>query len=161
MVAQEYPSPSDYGSIEREVHVDASPDVVFDVISRPEHIREWWSANTALEPAVGSSGELTWRDEQSGRVDVAAITVVEVDRPRRFAFRWTHEGGPATSTNSLLVTFTLTPSGSGTILHLLETGFRQRGWDLAVLEHTYQDHVTGWEFLLPRIAARAAGEAPA
>ena len=28
----------EYGSIEREIHVDASPEVVFEVVSRPEHI---------------------------------------------------------------------------------------------------------------------------
>ena len=37
-----------------------------------------------------------------------------------------------------------------------ETGFRELGWDIAVLEEAYQEHVTGWEFYLPRIAERAA-----
>ena len=41
----------EYGSIEREIHVDASPEVVFDVISSPEHIREWWGGVEAhVEP---------------------------------------------------------------------------------------------------------------
>jgi uncharacterized protein YndB with AHSA1/START domain len=30
----------EYGSIEREIHVDASPEVVFEVVSSPEHISE-------------------------------------------------------------------------------------------------------------------------
>ena len=38
----------EYGSIEREIHVDASPEVVFEVVSRPEHIAQWWTdARTA------------------------------------------------------------------------------------------------------------------
>ena len=51
----------EYGSIEREIYVDASPEVVFEVVSRPEHLREWWPDDAALgEPAPGSTGELTF-----------------------------------------------------------------------------------------------------
>src|SRR6478735_11230116 len=81
----------EFGTIEREVHIDASPEVVFDVISSPEHIRDWWNADTAIEPVVGSTSELTWRDEASGRVDVVPITVVDVRPPHVFSFRWTQE----------------------------------------------------------------------
>lgn len=146
----------EHGSIEREVHIDASPEVVFEVISRPEHIREWWDAETAIEPVAGSTGDLTWRDEASGRVDVVPITVIESTPPRVFSFRWTQDPGQdPTPSNSLLVTFELTPSGAGTSLRLTETGFRERGWDIAVLEAAYEDHVTGWDFYLPRIVERA------
>ncbi len=152
----------EYGSIEREVHIEASPEIVFDVISRPEHIRDWWSAETDLEPVVGSTSELTWRDEASDRVDVVPITVIDVQPPRRFAFRWTQgQGETPTPSNSLLVTFELSPSGEGTVLRLTETGFRERGWDIAVLEEAYREHVTGWDFYLPRIAASAARQVAA
>ena len=147
---------TEHGSIERELFIEASPDVVFEVVSRPEHIREWWDAETAVEPEAGSAGSLTWRDDASGRVDVVSITIVEVDRPHRFVFRWVHPSGEeATAANSLLVTFALTPSGSGTLLRMTETGFREVGWDVAALEEAYRDHVSGWDHFLPRIAARA------
>lgn len=146
----------EYGTIERELHIDASPEVVFDVISRPEHIRDWWSAETEIEPVAGSTSDLTWRDEASGRVDVVPITVVDVERPRRFSFRWTQGPGEApTPANSLLVTFELAPSGAGTVLRLTETGFRERGWEVAVLEEAYREHVAGWDFYLPRIVELA------
>jgi uncharacterized protein YndB with AHSA1/START domain len=149
----------DYGTIEREVRIEAPPEVVFDVITSPEHIRDWWSAETEIEPVAGSSSELTWRDAASGRVDVVPITVIDVEPPHLFSFRWTQGPGEApTPSNSLLVTFELSPSGAGTVLRLTETGFRERGWDLAVLEQSYHEHVTGWDFYLPRIAARAAQE---
>ena len=83
----------EYGTIEREVHIEASPEVVFDVISSPEHIRDWWSAETEIEPVAGSTSELTWRDEASGRVDVVPITVIDAQPPHVFSFRWTQ--GPA------------------------------------------------------------------
>lgn len=47
----------EYGSIERELHIDASPEVVFEVLSSPEHIRDWWSAETAFEPTMRRDGQ--------------------------------------------------------------------------------------------------------
>ncbi|MGH9261550.1 MAG: SRPBCC domain-containing protein [Acidimicrobiales bacterium] len=150
----------EYGSIEQEIYVDARPETVFDVVSSPAHIREWWSVETDIEPTPGRTGELTWRDEVSGRVDVVPITVVDTQPPLLFSFRWTHGAGEvATPTNSMLVTFELSPSGAGTTLRLTETGFRERGWEAAVLEDTYHDHERGWDFYLPRIADRAARQA--
>ncbi|EHN13039.1 hypothetical protein PAI11_00400 [Patulibacter medicamentivorans] len=152
----------EHGTIERELHIDASPEVVFDVISSPEHIRDWWNAETELEPTAGSTGELTWRDEAGERTNVVPITVIDAEPPHRFSFRWTQDPGqPPTASNSLLVTFELAPVGAGTVLRLTETGFRERGWEIAKLEEVYQEHVRGWDFYLPRIAERAAREVPA
>jgi hypothetical protein len=57
----------------------------------------------------------------------------------------------ATATNSLLVTFELVPSGGGTVLRLTETGFREMGWEVAVLEEAYKEHSVGWDTFVPRI----------
>ena len=146
----------EYGSIERELHIDASPEVVFEVLSSPEHIRDWWSADTVFEPATGSTGSLTWTDPDSGRQKSAPFTVVEVDPPRTFSFRWTYdEAEPAGPGNSLLVSFVLVPAGQATMVHFRETGYRERGWEVAVLEAHYNDHRQGWDFYLPRLAAAA------
>jgi uncharacterized protein YndB with AHSA1/START domain len=147
----------EYGTIEREVHIAASPEIVFDVISRPEHIRDWWSAETDIEPVSGSTSELTWRDEASGRVDKVPITVIDVQPHHLFSFRWTQEPGEApTSSNSLLVTFELAPNDGGTLLRMTETGFREMGWEVAVLEEQYNDHVSGWDHFLPQLVRYAA-----
>ncbi len=152
----------EYGTIERQVHIAASPEVVFDVISRPEHIRDWWSAETEIEPVAGSTSELTWRDEASGRVDVVPITVIDVQPHHLFSFRWTQGPGETpTPSNSLLVTFELASTADGTVLRLTESGFRERGWDIAQLEEAYQDHVNGWAFYLPRIAEVAVRQVSA
>lgn len=146
----------EYASIEREIHVEAPPEVVFEVISRPEHIREWWGAETDLEPQPGSAGELVWADGDDPRADVTAVTVVVAEPPRLFSFRWTHPAGEeAVNGNSLLVTFELVPSASGTQLRMTEKGFRERGWEAAAVEEQYQQHVAGWDMFVPRIAAHA------
>jgi uncharacterized protein YndB with AHSA1/START domain len=88
---------------------------------------------------------------------VVAFTVIDVEPPHTFSFRWTHPvGEPAAVGNSLLVTFDLTPSGRGTLLRMTERGFREMGWEVAVLEQQYQEHVAGWDYYLPRIAPYVA-----
>jgi len=143
----------EFGTLEREIHIEASPEVVFEVISRPEHLREWWSDDASLDPAPGAVGELVWGD----RDQVAAITVVDLDPPRRFSFRWVApDGEPATAENSLLVVFDLAPSGAGTLLRMTESGFREKGWEVAVLEEAYREHGLGWDTCLPRLRTYTA-----
>lgn len=138
----------EFGELEREIRIDASPEIVFEVVSRPEHIKMWWSDEATFEPAPGEVGELVWGD----RAEVAAITVVDVDPPRRFAFRWiAPEGQVPDADNSLLITIELEPSGDGTILHLTESGWREKGWEAAVLEETFHDHERGWDMFLARL----------
>jgi uncharacterized protein YndB with AHSA1/START domain len=138
------------GTIERELHIEATPEVVYEVVSRPEHLREWWPDEADLDPAPGAVGSIGFGDI------VQAIAVVEADPPRRFAFRWVaDEGDDPFSPRSLLVTFDLEPAGSGTRLRFSETGFRERGWEAAVLEQQYAEHVAGWDHFLPRLVAYA------
>jgi len=142
----------EYGSIEREIHIDASPEVVFEVISTPQHLREWWPDEAVIEAVPGARGELVFGDTTNPEAHVAPVTVVEVDPPRRFSFRWIHGADEvAAPGNSLLVTFELSPSGSGTVLRMTEVGFREMGWEIAVLEQQYQEHCDGWAFYLPRL----------
>jgi uncharacterized protein YndB with AHSA1/START domain len=146
----------EYGTIEREIYVDASPEVVFDVVSNPEHVSQWWPDEARYELAPGASGEIVFGDAAAGGA-VAALTIVDVAPPRLFSFRWTQPRGEvAKAGNSLLVTFELTAKGTGTLLKMTEVGFREMGWGTAVLEEQYREHVAGWEFYLPRLVDYAA-----
>jgi uncharacterized protein YndB with AHSA1/START domain len=144
------------GTIRREIYVEATPEVVFDVVSKPEHVRRWWPDDARYEPTPGATGELVFGDPAAGG-GVAAFTVVDVQPPRLFSFRWTHRAGEDAGVgNSLLVTFDLTSSGDGTLLRMTETGFRERGWEVAVLEQQYREHESGWDHFLPRLAPYVA-----
>ncbi len=145
----------EFGTIEREIHVQASPEVAFAVVSQPEHLREWWPDDAAGEAVVGAPGELIWRDQETGRTDRVAYTVVEVDEPRRFSFRWCYGDGDARGGESLLVTFELSPVGDGTLIRLTESGFREMGWEVAVLEENFREHVAGWDLFIPRLGGYA------
>lgn len=143
----------EFGRLERQIHVDASPETVFEVLTQAEHIRQWWSDDAILDPAPGAVGEVIW----GNREHVAEFTVVEIDAPRIFSFRWVAPDGEAvTPDNSLLVTFELEPVGSGTLLHMTEAGFREKGWEGAVLEEAFRDHSEAWDRFLPQLANHAA-----
>lgn len=147
----------EYGSIEREIHIDATPEVVYEVVSRPEHLREWWPDEAEFEPVPGATGVISFGDRATPDAQVVPLTVIEADPPRRFSFRWVYdEKAAAAPADSLLVTFELIPSGAGTLLRFTETGFREKGWEAAVLEEQYRRHVTGWDHFLPRLVAYVA-----
>ncbi|MQY03234.1 SRPBCC domain-containing protein [Actinomadura macrotermitis] len=140
----------EHGTIEREIHIDASPEVVFDVVSSPEHLREWWPDEAEYPVVPGGSGRIGFGDTWM------RFTVVDAAPPRLFSFRWTHEEGEtAAPGNSFLVVFELEPAGTGTLLRMTESGFRERGWDEAKTAAEYADHVTGWDFYLPRLQVYA------
>ena len=146
----------EYGTIEREIEINASPATVFEVITTPDHLTQWWPDEAELEPTPGATGVLVFGDRSSGDAQVPPITVVEVDAPRRFSFRWDYPTGEHPHDgNSLLVTFELVARGEGTLLRMTETGFREQGWEVAVLEEQYRSHGDGWDHFLPRLAAYA------
>lgn len=130
-------------TIEREIFIDATPEVVFDVISRPEHVQQWFPDEANYELAEGATGTIRFGDPEAGGA-IEPFTVVEITYPTRFAFRWIQPPG-------LLVTFTLVPTAGGTQLKLVETGFHEMGWDAATIAATHAEHVAGWDELLPRV----------
>ncbi|TDD21654.1 polyketide cyclase [Kribbella turkmenica] len=133
-------------SIDREIHIDAAPEVVYEVVSKPEHVRAWWPDEADYEPAPGATGTIAFTNRPDGKF--VPLTVIEADPPRRFVFRWAYAlDEVATVANSLLVTFDLVPAGAGTLLRFSETGFDES----ATPDEVYHDHVTGWDYFLPRL----------
>jgi uncharacterized protein YndB with AHSA1/START domain len=142
------------GSIEKQIHIEASPQAVYDVISSPEHIARWWFDEADFEPTPGSTGVLA-ASTGTGRIEVP-IAVVDALPGTRFSFRWVAppapavhpEGATLTTQNSVLITFELTPDGDGTLLTVTEQGMREQGWEAALLEDYCNGHGTVWARLL-------------
>jgi uncharacterized protein YndB with AHSA1/START domain len=147
----------EYGSIEKQIHIDASPEVVYEVVSSPEHIAQWWSDEAEFERVPGGSGVLSWGRRATKRPTTVAITVVEAVPGVRFSFRWLcPDGETPTPQNSMLVRFDLAPDGEATLLTVTEEGMRERGWEAAVLEEYYRSHDDGWTRHLSDLATYAA-----
>jgi uncharacterized protein YndB with AHSA1/START domain len=147
----------EYGTIEKSIYIDAAPDTVYDVVSRPEHLANWYVDEAAFASAPHSSGRLAFGGPDR-RVEVP-ITVVEATPGVRFSFRWTAPPSPAllpvgatlTEANSVLVTFELTAQGKGTLLTVTEAGMRELGWEAAKVEQYCDGHNEGWIELLARL----------
>jgi hypothetical protein len=69
-----------------------------------------------------------------------------------FSFRWCYPDGKVDdSARSLLITFEVTQSGTGTRIRLTETGFREMGWETAKLAEQYREHAVAWDTFVPRL----------
>ncbi|CPS98949.1 Activator of Hsp90 ATPase homolog 1-like protein [Mycobacteroides abscessus subsp. abscessus] len=142
-----------YERIERELHIEATPEIVFSVISRPEHMKQWWPDEAEFARAPGATGEISFNGDEAGQIHVFGLTLVEVDPPWRFSFRWCYpEGHTANPENSLLVTFDLTQEGTGARVRMTEIGFRDQGRTEAEIAEQYAAHEEGWARHLPRLA---------
>jgi uncharacterized protein YndB with AHSA1/START domain len=148
---------SGFATIERELYINASPEIVYKVVSKPEHIAAWWTDEANFEAAPGGSGWVAFGDVAAGGKRVE-LSVAEAIPPRIFAFRWTHAPGEAASAgNSNLVTFELAAEGKGTRLKFTEVGFAERGWEEPRASEMHANHSNGWDSFLPRLSAYAAG----
>ena len=142
------------GTIEREIQIEASPEVVYRVVSQPEHLREWWPEEADLVPEPGATGRVTFVRPEGTKSE--ALTVIEADPPRRFSFRWVYdEGGRRRLTTRSWSPSTWSRRVPEPCSRFSEEGFREKGWEAAVLEEQYRDHVAGWDHFLPRLVAYA------
>jgi uncharacterized protein YndB with AHSA1/START domain len=150
-------------SVEREILIEASPQVVWGVITEPEQISRWFSDEAAVEGRAGADGTLTWRpggrsgDKASDAI--VPIRVVEAEPFRRFSFRWNHpEGSEPDESNSALVEFTLIAEGDGTRLRVVESGIDAVTDDERGRARYREGHEHGWEKHLGELLDYVASE---
>ncbi|GAA1607228.1 SRPBCC family protein [Kribbella hippodromi] len=137
-------------SIQREIQVDAGPEVVYQVISAPHHLQRWGPDRAEFEAVPGASGVVVFRRDDGDKVE--PLTIVDADPPRRFSYRWSYTGDVPTAANSLLVSFELMPVEGGTVVRFAETGYDEAG----KADQTLVNHTAGWDHYLPRLAPYAA-----
>jgi uncharacterized protein YndB with AHSA1/START domain len=69
--------------IRREVVVNAAAEIVWDALTHPSELAAWFGAEAEVDLRVGGAVRFRWPDGTERRG-----LVVEVDPPRRLAFRW-------------------------------------------------------------------------
>lgn len=132
--------------IEREILIDAPIEVVWAVVTEPEHVGTWLGDSAAIELRPGGEMLMTWGEggRVSGRIE-------RVEPPHIVAFRWGHlSRGPASGAelregNSTLVEFRLTAEGGGTRLRVVESGFARLDGTPEENARYAEDHERGWE----------------
>jgi len=137
-------------SVERQILIEASPEVVWRVITEPEQISCWFSDEADVEGRAGADGALTWKPGGRGSEKVSdvvvAIHVVEAEPFRRFCFRWNHpEGARADAANSALVEFSLAEEADGTRLTVVESGIGAVTHDEQGMVRYAEEHEQGWD----------------
>ena len=106
--------------IEREILVDAPLEVVWAIVTEPEHVGTWFSNSAEIDLRPGGEAVLTWEEHGS-----AIARVEKVEPPHFFSFRWARPmGAEPREGNSTLVEFSLNAEGESTRLRVVESGFQ-------------------------------------
>lgn len=127
---------------ESSIEIEATPEAVFDFLVTDEGMTAWMGQYAELDPRPGGNFA----------VNIAGYAVrgqyLEVDRPRRVAFTWGMIGSAALPPGASTVTFTLSPTATGTRVNLSHTGLP---------ESEVAGHVRGWTHFLPRLNMVSTG----
>jgi uncharacterized protein YndB with AHSA1/START domain len=130
--------------VEREVRIDAPPEVIFKFFVDPEQMIRWKGVEATLDPRPGG----IYRVNVTG-ADVVRGEYVEVSPNERVVFTWGWEGdGSPVPPGSSTVEITLVPDGASTLVRLRHHGLPGGPEDR---------HAQGWEHYLARLAVAAAG----
>jgi uncharacterized protein YndB with AHSA1/START domain len=134
--------------LEREILIDAPQEVVWSVITEPQHLSGWFGDSAEIDLRPGGSLVLVW-DEQDHTVHGRVETV---EPPRLFSFRWFRNSGDETGEeNSTLVEFSLSEEGDSTRLTVVESGFRQLSGSEDEQQKDADGHRDGWKLELDEL----------
>jgi uncharacterized protein YndB with AHSA1/START domain len=93
------------------------PEKLWRALTQP-HLMEEWLMKNDFKPAVGHSFKLS--GEWGGVLD---CKVLAVEPNRTLSYTWDHAHDDAAYNLKSVVTFTLTPTDSGTLLRVEQSGF--------------------------------------
>lgn len=103
-------------TLERDLPFPA--EKLWRALTQP-HLMEEWLMKNDFAPAVGHRFSL--KGEWGGTLDCEVLTVEPM---RRLAYTWNYEHADQAYHLESTVTFTLTPTATGTHLRMEQTGFR-------------------------------------
>ena len=132
--------------IERTVELAAPPDRVWAALTTAEGLGAWFGHEATIDLRPGGPVRMRWTDGTA--VD---MRVQRVEEPTVFGFTWPIYGLPEDDPRRTYVEFTLEPSGAGTRLTVVESGFSQLPED--VYRKAYDGNTDGWAKELGELAA--------
>jgi uncharacterized protein YndB with AHSA1/START domain len=117
--------------VEREISYPA--EKIWRALTQPHLIEEWLMKND-FKPVVGHSFNL--RGDWGGVLD-CEVLAVEPNRTLSYTWNFTHDD--AAYNLKSVVTFTLTPTSTGTLLRMQQSGFQPDQ------KQAYQGARGGWQ----------------
>ncbi len=111
-------APLETRSVVVERDIPCPPEKLWRALTQPHLIEEWLMKND-FQPVVGHSFQL--RGDWGGVLD---CQVLAVEPHRRLSYTWDFRNDDPNFALKSVVTFTLTPTSTGTHLRLDQAGFR-------------------------------------
>lgn len=130
-------------SVERTIHIDASRERVFELLTDVAQMPRWIPVVT-FEPRVGGRFEMVNGDW------IAEGTVTAIDPPNSLAYTWDWRNQPLGALTH--VSFDLVDDAGGTLLTLRHSGFPHPDQQAS--------HTRGWDHYLARVTMLAEGRDP-
>ena len=131
--------------IERTVEVAHPPGKVWAALTTAEGLGAWFGDEATIDLRPGGSARM--RFSSGFTVD---MRVERVEEPAVFGFTWRIYGLPEDDPRRTYVEFTLEPTGAGTRLRVVETGFAQLPED--AYRAAYDGNTKGWASELGELA---------
>jgi uncharacterized protein YndB with AHSA1/START domain len=126
--------------IEQEIVIEAPPEVVWELVTDPEHVGAWFGDTAEIDLRPGGDAAFSW--EGYGRF---LARVEKVEPPRFFSFRWSRpKDTPVAEGNSTLVEFSLSAEGDRTRLTVVESGFASLAGSEDEQASQLADNTEGW-----------------
>lgn len=136
-----------------ELRIEASPEAVFDALTDPEQIVQWWgdedyyvTEEAEVELREGGRWRVGGRNTTDGRPFSVEGEYLAVERPRLLRYTWDPTWADWERERPTVVTVELEPAGGGTRLELVHEGF-------AGFAKERDEHAEGWPFVLGLLAA--------
>jgi len=123
--------------IERTLDIAHPPARVWAALTTAEGLGTWFGNEATIDLRPGGAARMRWSHGH-----VANMRVERVEEPSVFGFTWHIYGLPEEDPRRTYVEFTLEPSGTGTRLTVVETGFAQLPQDVYV--KSYEGNTEGW-----------------
>lgn len=121
--------------IVQELIIEATPENVFDALTLPDGIAEWWSNHVTAEPKVGSLNEIRF---ENGGIFKMEITDLEAGKKVYWRCRLSpHDWEGST------ITWDITPISKG--VRLL---FGQHNLTVGDTGYSIEETCAGWEYFL-------------
>ena len=117
MTVADVTAPEQYETVSLELDLGHAPEKVWRALTEPELLAEWLLpvVNFELRRGAAFSFKAPPQPHWDGIVN---CRVVEIDAPRKLSYNW------IVGEIDTVVTFTLSPTPTGTRLSLVQTGFK-------------------------------------
>jgi uncharacterized protein YndB with AHSA1/START domain len=139
--------------IERTVELAHPPERVWAALTTAEGLGTWFGNKASVDLRLGGQVTLAW---DSG--DTATLTISRLEPPYVFGYTWHIYGLPEGDPRRTSVEFTLSPTGAGTTLTVVESGFAQVS-DAGQHRTAFEGNTEGWRSELGELVAYLDGHA--